>query len=323
LDSGRDKIQNLKKHVLGGWIIVPFDVIIMGAGQIASGYDTPDTDVVLTHAHAVKNNTDFNLLGFYDIDEEKAIVAAKKWNADAFKYPVKADIYAICTPDSSHLQSIQQIIKLNPKLIILEKPIADTLSNAELILTITKDVSTQVNFSRRFIYEFQALKENISKFGEFLSGTGLYGKGFINNGSHMIDLLSFFLGEIESVDNISEITDFSERDKTITSIYKFKHGGEFFLRGLDCRKYSVFEIELCFEKARVKILNGGGIIQIEMPKQSEKYSGYKILTMTEEIHTEIDNAMKNMYINVYEHLTEKKKLLSPIQDSFMRWNYIV
>jgi hypothetical protein len=34
--------------------------------------------IVLTHAHAYSKHTNFNLLGFYDVNVEKAKLAAKK-----------------------------------------------------------------------------------------------------------------------------------------------------------------------------------------------------------------------------------------------------
>lgn len=46
-------------------------VVIIGAGNIAAGFDTPESKKILTHAHAVVVNPDFQLLGFYDIDEKK------------------------------------------------------------------------------------------------------------------------------------------------------------------------------------------------------------------------------------------------------------
>ena len=301
---------------------MPFDVIVMGAGQIASGYDLPYSNAILTHAHAVIEHSGFNLLGFYDADIKKAEDAARKWNASVYEKPVSTDVIVICTPDACHLNSIRQAIDLGPKMIVLEKPLANTLGDTKKIIELTKSIPVQVNFTRRFVREFQELSVEVKNYGAFLTGAGLYGKGFIHNGSHMVDLLRMLLGEISIIRVINETFDFFPDDATKTTIISFEQGGEFFMRGLDCRHYTVFELELCFEKGRIKVLDSGQRIQVESVMPSDKYSGYINLSFREEIHTEIDKAMGNLYRNAYDFLMSKAGLLSPIETVFTESIYI-
>lgn len=287
------------------------NTIIIGAGQIASGYDKPDSASVLTHAHAVCKHPRFNLLGFYDSDVDRARQAAEKWGGKAYNSPQSADVIVICTPDDVHCESVKQAAELSPKLIILEKPIARNLEEVEEILKITKSIPTQVNFTRRFVPEFQELAGKIKGYGSFTTGTGLYGKGFIHNGSHMVDLLQLLVGEISSADMIGEIDDFYPTDKTKTVILKLNNG-EFFMRGIDSRHYSVFELDLCFERARIRIIDGGKGIKTYLPVQSKEYAGYTVLDLFEEIPVGIGDAMINLYQNVYDYLTGGELLISPI-----------
>ena len=299
---------------------VSFDVMIMGAGRIASGFDNPNTEAVLTHAHAVTAHAGFRLQGFTDIDMKKAEEAAHKWQTKALAAPVKADVIVICSPDESHLENVIQAVGLQPKLIVLEKPIADNLESAEKIMAITKDIPVQVNFTRRFVPEIKALQSQ--DYGKFITGTGLYGKGYVHNGSHMIDLLRMILGKIKSVDVIRQIFDFFPNDSTKTAIITFENGGEFMMRGLDCRFYTVFEAELCFENARVKVSNGGERIQIEKKMTSRKFPEHSILIPAEDITTGIDKAIYGLYENVYEFLTGKTALLSPLETAFTKAVYV-
>ena len=80
-----------------------YSALIIGAGQIASGFDSPQDKAILTHAHAYKNNPDIDFLGFYDVDYKKAESAAQKWGVNSYKEPVKADIISICVPDEYHV----------------------------------------------------------------------------------------------------------------------------------------------------------------------------------------------------------------------------
>lgn len=175
-----------------------FNALIIGAGRIAAGFDTPESESVLTHAHAYSLHPDFNLLGFIDPDLNQSQKAAKKWNCEAFNSlsDIKAivDVVSICSPDHVHYESVIQSQKLSPKLIFLEKPISNNLEKAKELLCFTIPIA--VNYSRRYIKEFRELADRIkgNKFGRFFIGTAYYGKGFIHNGSHMIDLLRLLLG---------------------------------------------------------------------------------------------------------------------------------
>lgn len=297
-----------------------YSVMIIGAGQIAAGYDEPYSESILTHAHAVCKHSGFDLLGFYDTDADKAGQAAKKWESQAFYVPQYADVIVICTPDDAHIESVTQAAELSPKFIILEKPIARNLKDVEKILKFTKNIPTQVNFTRRFAPVFQELAAGKTDYGAFISGTGLYGKGFVHNGSHMIDLLRLLVGEVESAEQIGEFDDFYADDLTKTAILRLRNG-EFYMRGVDCKHYTVFELDLCFEKARVQILEGGNLIKIYKPIPSEQYRGYVYLFPYKEMIPKLDYAMLNLYQNVYDHLTKGEKLLSPIEGAIAKGLY--
>jgi len=299
-----------------------YSVLVLGAGQIAAGYDAPDSDSVLTHAHAINRHPGFNLLGFYDTDADKAKQAAEKWGGRAYETAQSADVIIICTPDDVHLDSIRQATALSPKMIILEKPIAGNLEDTERILATIGDIPVQVNFSRRFVPAFQQLAVSIKDYGSFLTGTGHYGKGLIHNGSHMFDLLRLLIGEMKSAEMISMINDYSDDDLTKTARLRFD-SGDFIMCAVDCRHYTVFELDLCFEKARVQILDGGRLLKVYKPTESQVYSGYLTLTLDDEIYPETDNAMMNLYQNVYEHLTDAKALISPIAGAVVKGLYSI
>jgi predicted dehydrogenase len=300
---------------------MPFSVVIFGAGNIASGYDKPGSGATLTHAHAIRENDQFVLTGFYDIDFQKAEEAARKWGVRALNNPEKADIIVICTPDNFHLESVYQAVALTPQLIILEKPIAKNINDAKEILQIAETVPIQVNFTRRFSRDFQDLLVHINEFGSFIAGSGLYGKGFIHNGSHMLDILCFLLGEIDNVIILNNFSDFYPDDPVKTARIILRNGGEFYMQGIDCSKYSIFELDLFFEKARIRILDGGYIIQIYMAKESCHYSSEINLKFDSEIRTDMDYAMDNLYKNVYSFLSDRSELLAPVQKVFSGWLY--
>jgi predicted dehydrogenase len=297
------------------------NVLIVGAGRISSQYDEPQDAAVLTHAHAIKRDKRFNLLGFYDPDSVKAQQAAEKWDAKSFsslKSVDHADVVVVTSPDTFHLESVREVLQLRPRLIFLEKPIAATCADAKEIIALTKDCPVLVNFSRRFCLEFQALARQIESqlFGAFQMGSGYYGKGFVHNGSHMLDLLKLLIGNLKNVVQVGEIHDFYPSDPTRTMQMQFCSGGTFFMQGLSCAEYTHFELDLFFQKARIRIVNSGRQIEIYRPKASDTYKEYKYLELVEVIDAKIDHAMVNAYSNIYDVLAEGKPLLASLDSVF-------
>ena len=60
-----------------------YNVAIIGAGLISSGFDDIDDKRILTHAHAIVAHDKFNLCGFYDIKNFKTV---EKFSQNDFYY---------------------------------------------------------------------------------------------------------------------------------------------------------------------------------------------------------------------------------------------
>jgi predicted dehydrogenase len=291
-----------------------FSAFIMGAGQIAGGYDAPSDPGILTHAHAYKSHGQFDILGFYDVDKVKADAMAKKWGVKAFEAPQHADVISICTPDDRHLASLKAALELKPRIVFLEKPLSNDQGEAREILELSKKVPVQVNYSRRFVKAFQDLKER--DLGRFRSGCGSYGKGFLHNGSHMLALLNLLVGKIRKIDVLESFVDFYEKDPTKTAVLTFAQDAKFFMQGVDCRNFTVFELDLVFEKARVRILNSAYEMEIYEPQSDPGLSGYKRLVLKSTVKTGLDQAMNNAVANIYQHLTGGAPLVSPVSQAY-------
>ena len=203
---------------------------------------------------------------------------------------------------------------MNPKVIFLEKPICREKKDIEILKEVKTPVS--VNYTRSFCKEFQKLSQRIKsgEFGEFKSGIGYYGKGFIHNGSHMINLLNLLLGDIKQCETISQINDFYDDDYSKSVIYTFKNNAKFIMNAVDCRDYTLFELDLIFKKARIRILNTGYKIEIYLPKESEKFKGYTMLELSETIQTDMDFALKNAVSNIVDYLDKRSDLICNLND---------
>lgn len=302
-----------------------YNALIVGAGQIAGGFDNSEDKHILTHAHAYVNNPNVNLLGFYDIDSTQAQFMAKKWNTRVITSLDEAqgvDIVSICVPDEYHTEMTLKVASaIKPKIIFLEKPICKNKKDIEKLRQIR--IPILVNYSRSFSKSFQNLAHKIknNEFGEYQCGNAFYGKGFIHNGSHMINLLNLLLGKIKKTDVFDSIGDFYDDDITKSLILTFENGKKIIINGCDCRKFTIFEFDLFFEKARIRMLNSGFEIEIYGVENDEKFKNYKTLTIKERYSTDLDLAMANAVHNIVECLKDDKRLLCTLKEGYEAIKY--
>lgn len=303
-----------------------YNVLIIGAGNIGAFFDKPESPNVLTHAHAFTKIKEFNLLGFVDADSDKAEKASILWNTSYFKSLEEAfeknriDVVSVCVPDEYHYELLIKLSDLPIKLIFAEKPLAKNLKEAEEIINLynKKNVKCLVNYSRRFVHEFEILKENIvlGRYGELICGNGYYGKGIMHNGSHLIDFLTYIIGEIKEFRTFNYNFDFYDNDPSISAILKFQNGGTFTMNNIPCSNYTIFEIELLFEKSRIRIIDSGFKIEINEVLGNSLFEGYRNLVKGDEINTSLGNAMENAVTNIYNNLSFNEELKCTLENGY-------
>lgn len=306
-----------------------FNVLIIGCGKIGAFFDKPGDKNVLTHAHAFSLHKGFNLVGFVDIDFEQTEKAVAIWNGHVFKNLKEAfennhiDIVCNATPDQFHFRVLKEILKYQSKFIFTEKPLTATLKEAREIkkLTKKKKIGMAVNYRRRFVPEFKKIKEEIKKgkYGEYLTGTGFYTKGITHNGSHAIDLLQYFIGDIKDA-TIFSSNGGKVRDPHITTAIEFqsknKNKKKFFLHNINHKFYAIFELDFLFSKARIRIINSGFQIEIQEVKEDKFFKGYRNMEYDKTINTSLGKSLYFAVDNIYKHITQGEKLDCSLEDGY-------
>lgn len=302
-----------------------FNVLIIGAGKIGAFFDSPGSSEILTHAHAFSKHRGFDLIGFYDLDYRKAQRAAKLWKTKSFRSLAdaftknKIDIISVAVPDNSHYQVLKEIIQYHPKFVFVEKPLTTLFSSSRKIVNLFQKnkIPILVNYSRRFVPEFIELKKEIDRktYGKFLGGIGYYGKGILHNGSHLINLLKYYLGKIQIIDVIKSEKDFYDKDPSATAILKINSDQRFFLQHINCQSYSIFEIDLLFEKGRLRIVDSGFVIEKYNVKRSPFFKGYYSLVERKIVKTSLNQALYYATNHIFNVLNNKDKLLCPAEEA--------
>lgn len=295
-----------------------YQAVIIGAGNIAAGFDSPDSPDILTHAHAYQCNPAFRLAGFYDKDCRKAKEAADKWGVQAYETldaaMETAEVVSCCVPDIFHRQVLEEVLAYHPRLVIAEKPLASSLAEGEILRrAYGVGIPLLLNYSRRFLPEFQKLRQEIKQYGKFVKGVGYYGKGIVHNGSHMIDFLCFLFGTVECLNVLpSAIEDF-EGDSSKDAILRIQEG-QFHMLAIDSRIATVFEMDLFFEKARVRILDGGILVERYQVKESDTYQGYYNYVLTGRETVNYSHAMTGLLEHAERLLNGKEEPACSLED---------
>jgi predicted dehydrogenase len=263
-----------------------YTAAIIGAGRIAAGFDAPGIEHVLTHAHAIANEPRLKLVAITDTDAEKGNKEAARWNtsysADVAEMMREhaPDLVVIATPDDTHADVLLEVLACAPKLIILEKPVVKDQADASRIedAVAVAGIPILVNFRRRFDPSVVALADELAQgtHGRVLSARGLYSKGVVHTGSHLLDLARFLFGEFHSGTASGSVQDW-EGEPSVSGFATFERCSQFSLTAGDERAYSVFELEILTEKRRFRFRDEGMTLETEEVIDDPLYPGYKIL----------------------------------------------
>ena len=171
----------------------------------------------------------------------------------------RPDIVSIATPDKNHFVSVKQAVRFGARLIICEKPISISIQEAKNIITLAKKnhALLLVNHMRRFDPILQRVKQDIQnkKFGRIQAVRALYVNGLFNNGTHVIDLLRWYLGEVMWVEGWENKKAFASHpgDRNIDGVLQFSNGVRAMLQALDRDEYYIFEHEFYGTKGAVML----------------------------------------------------------------------
>lgn len=239
---------------------------LIGLGRIGCGFDDdPNKKTISTHAGAYNSNKNAKLVALCDVDQVKLSKYSKKYNVSKsflnykkmFK-ELQLDCISICTLSDSHLDIVKEAARYNVKGIFLEKPISNSLKNAKEIVRICKNnnIKLQIDFQRRFDPFYHTIKNIVSnkEFGRIQHCSIYYGAGMANTGSHFMDLLRFFFGDINWVKgNYSKNISNNPSDPNIDGMIVFKNNTQCLIESLDVSNYGILELDIFGSNARIKI----------------------------------------------------------------------
>jgi predicted dehydrogenase len=261
---------------------------IVGCGRVGSEFDDdPKRIMISTHAGAYTAVDEVELVALSDLDENKLERCRKRWGVTSLYQDCKEmlsrenlDILSICTWNSTHLDIVKEAVNNDIKAIFCEKPIADSLKNADEIIRICdeKGIILQIDHQRRFDSFHQEVKDFIQKgnLGRIQQVTFYYTAGIANTGSHMFDLLRYFFGDVNWARAIySQNKSPNPDDPNIDGIVRFKNGTFCAIQACDVQEFLIFEMDCIGTKGRLNITQSGFDLEFYRVGESKLFSGYK------------------------------------------------
>lgn len=290
---------------------------IIGVGRIgfSLGFDKK-REQPASHTATFKQNPRTNLIAACDVN----ISNLKNWHKynknatiysnvnDFFLFEKQKkgkipDIISIAVNESFHHEIALQAIKQQPQLIILEKPVALNIKEAEEIenTAIKYNVPILINHERRFSKDYRLTKTLIKQIGEIQSITACLNSGMrlysskhdndgfyslLHDGTHLVDIILFLL-DINSnskdklinqqISGLFYDQENNLRNATITYSCKKCPSVQFIFSGRS--KFFGFEVDIIGTLGRIKV--GNGFFEYYKSKESKLYSGFRSLELEE------------------------------------------
>ena len=200
----------------------------------------------------------------------------------------------IATHTSTHVPIAMAAARSGADVIVLEKPIAPSLAEASQLLEVCRKNKTRliVNHERRYDGRYRAVRRLIEKgsIGTLKSIrasilTGPYrgkshpgdgGGSLLHDGTHLVDMVRFFSGEVITVRGRFDRDTRSEgyEDRAVAWLTTDR-GIDIFLESGGSRTYFVFELEISGTDG--KILIGNGYQSFFKSGKSLLYRGFRDL----------------------------------------------
>ena len=302
----------------------PLTVLIVGCGNIAGGFDKGRklADFPYTHAGAYVRDNRFKMVACIEPAEARRIEFMKEWDIqlglssidEMLNLDYQFDVISICSPTTYHAHDIEIALQLNPKLIFCEKPITTSLLDTERLVQVCKtaNVMMAVNHTRRWDPSVSQLQADIlsGRRGELRSIVGIYNKGILNNGSHMLDLLYFLVGPVSVINVGKPVSDYLPNDPTIPVWLENEQGIPIHLACANAEDYADFELQLIFSLGVLTMEEGGLYWRERRAVQSTTFKGYRKLDDGKRYAGEYPHAMIKAIDNIYRAISRDDILVS-------------
>jgi predicted dehydrogenase len=263
-----------------------FSAALVGCGRIGVGDNFHRVVRPCSLAEALERNRRIELAALVDTDNSRLALAGKNYPcAELFSSigemmkKISPEIVVLATPTDQHCPNLLEILKFGSPVILCEKPIApDSVTALQMIRASKKRKSPLFVHHQRHFDSLNRKWADLVKsgiIGKVYQGSAYYSNGLMNNGTHLLNLLMMFLGDVAWViGSFNKETLDDSVDSNVDGLIFFKSGALLSLHSLS-KNYGVFDFEIFGEKGSL-IVRSFGASRIEFRKKinNKIYRGY-------------------------------------------------
>jgi predicted dehydrogenase len=249
---------------------VSIGVWIIGLGAIGMQYDLFAEDGrIQSHARAIDRHPDYRLVGATDVDPKNRSAFEGEYGiaatSDLRHIPHQGiDILVLATPTNTHRSVLEETLtKVRPSIVLCEKPLAWNEQDAAAIVQRCRSVNARlfVNFVRRALPETVQIRSMLreARCAGPVRGLVWYSKGFVHNGSHWIDLLSYWFGDLRSIVRLQAGRTVRSGDAEPIVRVSFDDTDIYMVPWFE-ETYTLFSAEVATAKGLLSYMDGGATI---------------------------------------------------------------
>jgi len=219
-------------------------VLIVGLGRIGMGYDLLGSALnsAQTHAAAFSAHEAFQLVGGVDADVSQRRLFERHFYLPSYSElelalrSVSADVVVIAVPTADHRSTIEMLLRMTaPEAILCEKPLSFSTNDARSIIDLCKRMQTKlfVNYVRRCGPGINIVRERIfcGNMQNPVEGIVRYTNGVLNNGSHFVNLMEYWLGDVNGGELLTAGKVLDSGDTDADFLLRFVRGEVKFVAG--------------------------------------------------------------------------------------------
>jgi len=284
-----------------------YSAAIVGTGRIGWMLeDDPLRGGPCTHAAALAATGRVRLVAGADPDEHRLEAFGEARGVDSLHEDHRSllekhslDILCVAAPTAAHCQIVTEAAASGKvRGIYCEKPIARTVEEADRMIRACDHagVALLVGHERRFGAHFIRAREMVREgvigqvrtaIGQALSGdpgsvlrSEAGGGPLLHDGTHLTDLLGYFLGPADwVVGTVRRAHGPARVEHTANGMVGMKSGAVAFIEGGGRRKYFAFELELQGEHGVIGV--GNSPPGLWLAESSQRFSGFNELARVE------------------------------------------
>lgn len=267
--------------------------LVIGLGQIGMGYDLkdhPQGSRVASLVRAFSTHNSFKLAGGVDTNALRRDLFTHHYEAPVFSNVVSAlesispSVVAISVPTEYHYQVFLDVINTpNIKAVLCEKPLSYSFLQAESMVREAEisGVRLYTNYMRRCDRAIIEVKRRLAA-GQIrgpITGICWYSKGLFNNGSHFLNLLQFWFGDVKAIQMICRGRVLSDKDPEPHFKVIFD-SAEVYFHAANDDNFSYHSVELLAANGRLSYVSGSIRWQNVVPDNENP--GYVVLNSSPE-----------------------------------------